>query len=52
MAMFVSELKRWLNTLNDDDVIGVDEGGLCLQVDGDPGIYYEIGGLPDDNETD
>lgn len=50
MAMTVREIKEWLNTLRDDDVVGVDEGGLCLEVARDPETYCEIGGMPDEDE--
>lgn len=50
MAMPVRELRGWLDTLGDDQLVGVDEGGLCLVVAGDPEPYLEIGGMPDDEE--
>jgi hypothetical protein len=46
-----AELLRWVNTLDDQSSIGIDEGGLCLrEVDNDDvqtGAYYEVGGLPE-----
>jgi hypothetical protein len=50
MAMPVQELKEWLNNLPPDAEVGVDEGGLCLRVVGDDETYYEVGGLPEDEE--
>jgi len=50
MAMRVDEIKDWLNTLNDDDLVGVDDDGLALQLLGDEDTYCEIGGLPGDEE--
>lgn len=45
------EVLRWLETLSDDCLIGIDDGGLCLVTDGteaDEGAYLEIGGFGDD----
>ena len=50
MTMEVREIKEWLDTLSDDDVVGIDDGGLCLQVVGDPEPYLEVGGMPDEIE--
>ncbi len=50
MAMPVKEIREWLDTLNDDDLVGVDDGGLSLQVVDDPGSYCEIGGIPEEDE--
>ena len=50
MAISVSEIKEWLNTLPADALVGVDDGGLCLRVVGDHIPYCEIGGLPDEEE--
>ncbi len=41
------EILEWLNTLPDEAEIGIDEGGLCLQMFADE-AYIEIGGLPED----
>jgi hypothetical protein len=43
------ELQAWLNTLDDDDCIGIDDGGLSLVVL-DSNAYYEIGGMPEKEE--
>ncbi len=52
--MQVKEIRDWLNTLQPTDLVGIDEGGLCLQVwEGSPvevqdsAAYLEVGGLPD-----
>lgn len=52
MAIPIGELKRWLNTLEDTDAIGIDEGGLTLLSVDDPDAYLEIGGMPEGNEGD
>jgi hypothetical protein len=45
MAMHVSEVKRWLETLGPDADVAIDEGGLqLLEVGG--GAYVEVGGEP------
>ena len=60
MAITKRELKQWLDDISgyigDDDLIGIDEGGLCLVGVNDfenpfspePEIYIEVGGVPDD----
>lgn len=52
MACTVRELKEALKLLDDDDMIGVDDGGLTLVVVGDPGTFFEIGGIPLDDEDE
>jgi hypothetical protein len=51
-----AELLRWVNTLDDNSCIGVDEGGLCLVEvlpDNTRGeAYCEIGGIPEEAEGD
>jgi hypothetical protein len=51
MAVSKKELQRWVNTLPDDAQVGVDEGGLTLCVVGDADTYYEVGGLPEDDDS-
>ncbi len=47
--MTVAEVKRWLNTLEKDADVAVDEGGLALvQVGTHGAIYCEVGGEPDE----
>jgi hypothetical protein len=41
-----AEIKEWLGALPDDANIGVDEGGLTLQVEGSD-AYLEVGGMPE-----
>ena len=48
----VTELKRWLETLENDDSVYVDEGGLTLCSEGDPEAYLEVGGERDDDSDD
>lgn len=51
----VEELKGWINSLKDDSVIAIDEGGLTLQAqkaDGSDEGYYEVGGWPLPEEAD
>ena len=47
MSASVEEIKRWLDTLEPGQEVGIDDGGLCLRVVDDPGPYYEIGEMPD-----
>ncbi|SEC76576.1 Uncharacterised protein (plasmid) [Tsukamurella tyrosinosolvens] len=53
MAISINELRRWLDTL-EEDTVAMDEGGLCL-VEIEPinggtdmrgtGAYLEVGGF-------
>ena len=57
MAVTARDLKRWLGTIPDHALVGIDEGGLTLQTadpaadpndpDTDPADqpYFEIGGI-------
>ena len=49
-----SDLLKWIKTLDDESMIGIDAGGLCLREileDNSPGSgYYEIGGIPEECE--
>jgi hypothetical protein len=49
MSMLRNDLIAWLNTLPEDCEVGVDDGGLTLQVvnDDEPLRYIEIGGIPE-----
>lgn len=48
MAMSVAEIRDWLSSLSDADLVGVDDGGLCLRVVGrEEEVWCEIGGLPE-----
>lgn len=42
-----AELLKWINSLDADAYIGIDEGGLTLVVEGST-AYYEVGGMPDE----
>jgi hypothetical protein len=44
----VAELSDWINTLEPEEMIGIDEGGLSLVVL-DSRAYHEIGGMPKEN---
>ena len=52
MAITVGELREFMDSLDDDAVVAIDEGGLCLViVKGEPSDayeYIEIGGIPDE----
>ena len=50
MSMTVGEVREWLDTLSDDDEVGIDDGGLSLRVVGGEDFYLEIGGLPEGEE--
>ena len=54
MSVTKFELKKWLDTLADDQEVGIDEGGLSLQAPESPdgaAAYLEVGGLPEDEEA-
>lgn len=46
MSILVSELTHWLETVPKEAEVGIDDGGLSLQVVGSPLTYLEVGGLP------
>jgi hypothetical protein len=46
MAENASKIIEWLQSLDPDAQVGVDDGGLTLEVVGNPKVYYEIGGIP------
>jgi hypothetical protein len=52
--MTPAEIKRWLDTLEPESDVCIDEGGLCLiELDDEgeeTGSYLEIGGHPCDND--
>jgi hypothetical protein len=50
MAIPVHELMKWLETFASDDLVEIDEGGLELRIVGDNVSYYEVGGLPEEDE--
>jgi hypothetical protein len=49
--MNMKDVRDWLNTLPEDAVIGIDEGGLSLQMLGGE-EYLELGGLPEDENEE
>lgn len=54
MSISVKDLRAWLTTLDDDDEIAVDDGGVTLTSIDDPDAYLEVGGLPivEDDDTE
>lgn len=52
MAMKVSEIQDWLNTLDEDDVVGIDESGLTLVSASDPEAFLEVGGMPEEDDLE
>ncbi len=46
--MSVEEIKSWLSTMEDETMIGIDEGGLILSEVGGP-AYLEVGGIPEED---
>jgi hypothetical protein len=51
MATPIHELMKWLESFSPEDLVGIDEGGLELRIFGNDVAYYEIGGLPDEDEA-
>lgn len=51
-----TEIRAWLDTLPDNALIGISEGGLCLEEfqtpDGIAAAYLEVGGMPFDEPTE
>ncbi len=53
MALKVRTMKRWLDTLPDYWSIGIDpHGALIIRAVEDPGVYFTLGGLPEDEDDD
>jgi hypothetical protein len=48
----VKELERWLKTLEKDDFVFVDDGGLTICSLGDRDAYIEVGGEPVETTVD
>lgn len=44
------DLIRWLKTLPENSEVGIDEGGIWILCDEDPDAYYEVGGMPINDE--
>ncbi len=49
--MAARELQDWLGTLNDGDMVGIDDGGLTIVVAGSD-AYLEVGGIPEEEEAE
>ncbi len=51
--MSKAEIQEWLNGLNPNSSVGIDEGGLTLVEIGpegkSTGVYLEIGGIPSED---
>jgi hypothetical protein len=47
--MSKQDVRAWLDTLPEDAEVGIDDGGLCLQMHGST-AYLEIGGLPEEDQ--
>lgn len=43
MSMLVKTVKAWINSLDDNSIIGIGEGGLDLETS--EGDYLEVGGV-------
>ena len=48
----VKELERWLKTLEKDDFVFIDDGGLTVCSLGDRNAYIEVGGDPVETERE
>lgn len=52
--MTKKEVLEWLETLDDDSGVAIDEGGLCLVEIDENGeeteSYIEVGGIPDEED--
>jgi hypothetical protein len=52
MAVTIKELREWLDNFEDENMVGVEEGGLTLEVVGLPQAYFEIGGSAEEADED
>lgn len=50
MAMEAKDVKAWLNTIPDDHLVAVDDGGLTLIDCANREVYCEVGGEREDEE--
>jgi len=50
--ILVSELRQWLEGFTAEQTVSIDEGGLILQDTEDRSHYIEVGGMPEDDQTD
>lgn len=48
----VAAVKRWLATLEEDDKVFIDDGGLSLMSVSEPDAYLEVGGESDFEDED
>lgn len=52
MSISAKDLKKWINSIPDGTPVGIDDGGLTLQVVGNSDVYLEVGGLPQEDDPD
>ena len=54
MGMIAKDVKEWLQTIPDDHVIAIDDGGMLLvDIDEkDDDVYLEIGGIPEEEQPE
>jgi|WetSurMetagenome_2_1015567.scaffolds.fasta_scaffold194501_3 hypothetical protein len=50
MSIEKQVLRRWIESISDNQEIAIDDGGLTLIVVDNPKIYLEVGGIPEDTE--
>lgn len=51
MSITRKALIQWLSSLPyDNSEVGIDEGGLTIQLTDDPTVYLEVGGIPTTEE--
>lgn len=52
MSISRQALIQWLSSLPyDNSEVGIDEGGLTIQLIDDPTVYIEVGGTPEEGST-
>lgn len=52
MAIKAGKLIKWLQTLDLDSLVCIDEDGLSLELQEDDCIYLEVGGYSDSTDED
>ena len=51
MSMPVWQIRKWLNSLDDNDRVGIGEDCMSLELVGDSEVYLEVGALPLEEEA-
>jgi len=51
MAEKAKDIIRWLKTLPEEEIVGIDEDGLSI-ITTRPDVYFEIGGFPEEDEDE